>query len=191
MPQQQVVLDLETQKTFQEVGDRSALDQLKVSVVGLYLVDDKKYWAYDEGEVKEVEKILQEASRIIGFNIRRFDFPVLTPYLSFDPKKLPMLDILEDIEKKLGHRVSLNSVARATLNSAKSGSGLDAIEYYRNGEIEKLKKYCLDDVRLTYEVYEYGKKNKQIYYLSKDETRKIPLPVDWSDPPPPSNLSLF
>jgi DEAD/DEAH box helicase domain-containing protein len=77
------------------------------------------------------------------------------------------------------------------LGVGKSGSGLDAIHYYRSGEIDKLKKYCLDDVRLTKEIYEFGKKNGLVYYLSKDGTNRLTARVDWKDPAPPANLSLF
>jgi DEAD/DEAH box helicase domain-containing protein len=98
---------------------------------------------------------------------------------------------MDEIEKVLGHRVSLNSVASATLNESKSGSGLDAIKYYRSGDMENLKKYCLDDVRLTRDVYEFGKRFGHVYYFSKDKTTRLEANVTWTDPKTSQNLSLF
>ena len=187
----QIVLDLETQKIFEEVGGRNPAE-LGVSVVGTYFYENDAYVCFEEARISELEQKLSTAERIIGFNIRRFDFPVLQPYLKrIDLARMEILDILDDLEKTLGHRVSLQSVASATLGVGKSGSGLDAIHYYRSGEIEKLKKYCLDDVRLTKEIYEFGKKNGFVHYLSKDGTNRLSAKVTWQDPAPPANLSLF
>jgi DEAD/DEAH box helicase domain-containing protein len=186
-----VVLDLETQKSFDEVGGRNPAE-LKISVAGVYFYENDGYLCYEEAQIPELEQRLSQASRVIGFNIRRFDFPVLQPYLKhIDLAQVPLLDLMEDLEKILGHRVSLQSVASATLGVGKSGSGLDAIHYYRSGEMEKLKKYCLDDVRLTKEVYEFGKKNGVVYYLSKDGKNRLSARVSWNDPAPPANLTLF
>ncbi|MBI1909336.1 MAG: ribonuclease H-like domain-containing protein [Deltaproteobacteria bacterium] len=191
MPADQIVLDLETQKTFDEVGGRNNFHLLGVSVVGTYFYEKNQFKIFEEKEIPELENELQKTSRIIGFNIRRFDFPVLAPYLKIDPAKLPILDIMDELEKILGHRVSLESVAQATLGVGKSGKGLDAIAYFRNGEMDKLKAYCLDDVRLTREIYEYGKKNGEVFYQSKDGLHRLPVKINWKDPEPPQQQSLF
>ncbi len=187
----QIVLDLETQKGFDEVGGRQNLSDLGVSLAGTYFYASDQYQAFEEPELTKLEALLSQAERVIGFNIRRFDFPVLQPYCkNLRLSELPIFDILEEIEKRVGHRVSLNSVAQATLGVGKSGSGLDALVYFRAGEMEKLKKYCLEDVRLTREIYEFGKRFQKIYFTAR-EGGKREVAVDWQDPQPPANLSLF
>lgn len=187
----QIVFDLETQRIFEEVAGRNPAE-LGVSVLGAYFYEGDSYEIFEEGRLGEFEAKLAHCSRVIGFNIRRFDFPVLKPYLKHvNPANLPILDLMEELEKTLGHRVSLQSVANATLGQSKSGSGLDAIRYFRAGEMEKLKSYCLDDVRLTREVYEYGKEHGEVSFLSKDGKNKILVKVNWKDPEPPANYSLF
>ena len=132
---------------------------------------------------------------MIGFNHRRFDMPVLQPYFKeIDLSKLPMLDILEELHRTLGHRVSLDSVAKATLGTQKSGHGLDAIKYWNNGELDKLKKYCLDDVRITKEVYEYGAKNKELQFFDRYGVNKMKVTVGWKwhdEEPAQEQLGLF
>jgi len=192
MPHNQIVLDLETKKSFDEVGGFRNLVDLGVTVVGTYFYGTGRYRAFRENEMTELEEFLSKASRVIGFNVKRFDFPVLQPHLKhIRLNDMPYLDLLEDLEKILGHRVSLQSVATATLNEGKSGSGLDAIQYYRTGDFEKLIKYCLDDVRITKDVFEFGKKLGYVSYLSKDGRNKLNAKVEWKDPVPPANLSLF
>ncbi len=191
LPMNQVVLDLETKKSFDEVAGRNP-SELGVTVVGTYFYGNEAFKIFDEADLSQLELDLSSVTRVIGFNIRRFDFPVLQPYFKrLELSNIEILDLMDELEKKLGHRVSLNSVASATLHEKKSGSGLDAIDYYRRGDMESLRKYCLDDVRLTRDIYEFGKKFGHIYYLSKDKTARLEVKVDWADPEPAQNLSLF
>lgn len=177
-----IVLDIETQKSFDEVGGFRNLEALKVSLVGTYLYKTNEYRCFLENEIGELEKLLMEKPLVVGFNTRRFDFQVLKPYFKFNPDTLPQLDVMEEMTKVLGHRVSLDSVAQATLGTKKSGSGLDAINYFRDGQLEKLKKYCLDDVRITRELYEYGAKNKELFYTSKYGNAKKSCAIQWEIP---------
>jgi DEAD/DEAH box helicase domain-containing protein len=175
-----IVLDLETQKSFEEVGGRGKNHLLKISVCGVYDYTTDKYYCYEEAEIPKLSPILQAADQIIGFNIKDFDFEVIQPYLNFDIFQVPYLDILEEVEKVLQHRIKLETIAQGTLGTGKSGNGLEAILYYKNGRMDLLKKYCLDDVKITKQVYEYALKNKKILYKDFFKTKEIPLKI--SDP---------
>ena len=175
-----MVLDLETQKGFHEV-DRKKLHLLKVSVACLYDSKTDSYLGFEEKEMLKLEEMLKQADLIVGFNIRDFDMEVLAPYLITPVKNFPLLDLLVEIEKVRGHRVSLQSLAQATLNSSKSGSGWDAIKLYKEGRMEELKKYCMDDVRITKDVYEYGLKNGKVFFVSNRDYQTHEVPVDWKN----------
>ena len=175
-----MVLDLETQKGFHEI-DRKKLHLLKISVAGLYDSKTDAYSTFEEKEILKLEEMLKQADLIIGFNIRDFDFEVLAPYVMTPVKSLPILDLMVEIEKVRGHRVSLQSVAQATLKTSKSGSGWDALQLYKDGKMEELKKYCLDDVRLTKEIYEYGNQHGKIYFVSSKDYQTHEVIVSWSN----------
>jgi len=180
MTQNYLVLDLETQKTFDEVG-RQNLHKLKVSVVGIYDYLTDEYRIYEESEIPALEARLKSAELLIGFNIRRFDLPVLSPYLFLSIETLPVLDIMEEIEKVRGHRVGLHSVAQATLGVTKSGEGSNAVHLYEQGKIEELKQYCLNDVRLTKEIYDYGCREARVFFISNRDWKKYEIPVSWNE----------
>lgn len=169
-----VILDLETKKKFSEVKDHK---DLGVSLVGIYDYKTKSYSSYLENELTKLFKILEDSSYIIGFNIAGFDIPVLQEYYPGNFSNFSVFDILEDLRQKLGKRYSLNYLTFATLGKKKSGHGLQAVDFYREGDIEALKKYCLRDVELTKELFEYGVEKGQILYM--EESRKIPVPVSW------------
>ena len=180
MAQNYLVLDLETQKKFDDVG-RNNLHKLKISVVGTYDYLTNEYKAYVESEIPDLESRLKSADLIIGFNIRRFYLPVLEPYLFTSINTLPILDLMEEIEKVRGHRVGLHSVAQATLGITKNGEGLNAVSLFEQGKLEELKKYCLNDVHLTKEIYDIGCKESRVFFLSNRDWKKYEIPISWSE----------
>jgi len=175
-----VVMDLETQKSFKEVG-KANLQRLKISVAGVYDYLTGEYRAYEEKEMMALDKRFQDVGLLVGFNIRRFDMPVLAPYLFRDIQSFAVLDLLDEIEKERGHRASLDSIARPTLKQTKSANGADALVMYKENRIEDLKRYCLDDVRLTKEVYEYGCREGKIYFTSSWDYKTYEIPVTWKE----------
>ena len=175
-----LVLDLETQREFAEVEGRKP-ELLGISVVGIYRYGSDSYEAYTEAEIPNLIPILKQAEVVIGFNINRFDFPVLSPYLPFPMATIPSFDIMDEVVKSVGHRVSLESLAQATLGRGKSGSGLDALKWFKEGKIDLIKQYCLDDVRVTKEVYEYGKQHGKLFATNRYGDGKIEIPVFWPE----------
>ena len=169
-----IILDLETKFTFRQYDDPK---KLGVSVVAVYDYAQKSAKVFLEKELPTLFPLLENASYIIGYNIKSFDIAVLQGYYPGKVENFSVFDILEDIKAKIGRRLALNDIIFATLGKKKSGHGLIAIEYYKRGEWEKLKSYCLDDVLLTKEIFEYGLKNKYIYYLN--EKGKVRIEVDW------------
>ena len=175
-----LVFDLETKKTFEEVGSRDP-SQLGVSVCCLYAYQGDAYSDFLEDDLGRMQNHFIDAKLLVGFNIRRFDLPVLQPYFSVKIDTFPVFDILEDLTERLGHRVSLDSVAQATLGANKTGHGLDAIRYFREGAWEKLKSYCRNDVKLTKDVFDFGLKNGEVFFTSRDGGKKVRVEVDWID----------
>ncbi|MFA5995674.1 MAG: ribonuclease H-like domain-containing protein [Patescibacteria group bacterium] len=177
-----IVYDLETQKTFAEV-ENGKPELLRVSYLGLYSFSQNQYFGFFEPDLPKLEAImLKEQPLLIGFNSIHFDNKVLQPYFKqLNISTLPQLDILAEIYNSLGFRMKLESVAQATLGTGKSGSGLDAIRYFRTGNLEALSKYCLDDVRITKDIYLYGKQHGFILYTAAGELAR--LPVSWGNAP--------
>lgn len=174
----EIVFDIETKNTFDEVGAGNHKG-LRVSVAVIYCYDTDEFKIFREETLGELWPILEKADLLIGYNSKYFDVPVLQNYYLGNLLQLPHLDLLEEIKKSAGFRLKLDDVAKATLQTQKSGHGLQAVEWYKAGEWEKIEKYCTDDVRITRDVYEFGKKHKQIFY--PDITGGVkPLPVNFN-----------
>jgi DEAD/DEAH box helicase domain-containing protein len=191
-PYNEAVLDIETSNTFQEVGGYHH-DKLKISVIGVYFYETDEYICYEVDELSELWPRLEQADRLIGYNTEGFDFPVMNNYYAGDFMTFPSLDMLVNIKEALGFRLKLDDVAESCLGEGKTGHGLDAVDWWRNGEKEKVKQYCLDDVRVTKGVYEYGLKHGALAYEDRFGERKG-IPVDFAlkqeDKERASNINL-
>lgn len=173
-----IVLDIETKNTFQEVGENN-FDALEVSLIGLYSYGQDKFFAFEENEFAAAIEMLKKAGMIIGFSISRFDLPVLKKHFgNFDIFSIPYMDILDEIEFSLGKRVGLDILAKINLGYGKNGHSLEAAGLYRDGKIEELKNYCLNDVKITKELYELAKKQGYLMIPQKDGKEAIKLPLD-------------
>ncbi len=175
-----IVLDIETQREFAEVEGRKP-ELLGISIVGVYFYKENRFDAYTVDRLDELGERLRTCDLIVGFNSRRFDMPVLQPYLPYSIEDLPQLDIMEEVQKVLGHRVSLASCTKATLGVGKSGDGLDAVRWFREGRLDLIAKYCLDDVRITRDLYDFGREQGYIFIEGKEDQPKRKVPLFWPD----------
>lgn len=155
-----VVFDLETQRSFDEVGGRSQFHKLGVSAAVAYRYDTDDFLVVTEDTVDQLIDVLLGADLVIGYNIKGFDYEVLRGYTEEDLHRLPTLDLMEHLEERLGFRPKLDSVVVPTLGEGKLADGLTALKWWREGEIDKIIEYCREDVRVTRDLYDYGKRNR-------------------------------
>lgn len=175
-----IVFDVETKKEFAEVGGYRNAHLLGVSVVGVYTYADNQFKAYEENELAELEKAMAEAELIIGFNIKHFDYQVLQPYFkNLNLAAAPSLDLMEKLEEVLGFRPGLDALAKSTLGAQKTSHGLEALKWFREGKIQQIKDYCLQDVKLTRDLYEYGLNHGSLMFESRTDGLKA-IPASWS-----------
>ncbi len=173
-----LVFDLETQKTAQEVGGWKNAHLMKVSVAVAYDSLEDRFHVFEEHELSGLMDMLKRADLIVGFNIKRFDYKVLEAYADIEElRNLPTFDILDDIHRRLGFRLSLDHLATNTLGKGKSGNGLMAIEWFRKGDMKSLIEYCKQDVVVTKELFYHGLEKGYLIY--KRNNRRCRLLVDW------------
>ncbi len=173
-----VFFDLETQKLFQEVGGRDPGKLLLACAVTFSTIknDFSVYW---ESQVQTLLDELKSADKVIGFNIREFDYEVLRPYMpNFSFGSLHTLDLLLDLRRTLNFRLPLDSLARASLGAAKTADGIKSVEWFRSGDKDKVAEYCEADVDITRRVYEFGRDNGFVFYYSKLGS-KLKVAVNW------------
>ena len=169
-----LVFDIETADIF-DAQKRKAED-LEISVVGVYSYPDDVYEAYTQDTLPALWELMRNIDTLIGFNSNHFDIPLLNKYAPMDLKKeYASIDLLESVRQSLGRRIRLDWIAEGTLGIKKSGDGLQAVRWWRDGEVEKVKQYCLDDVRITKEVFDYALEKKELQYNDLGSIHIIPL----------------
>ena len=170
------VFDLETQRSATEVGGWHHADKMGISCAVLYDSRKQAYLNFEEDQVDDFIHRLKQFDLVIGFNVKRFDYRVLSGYSNFNFNRIKTLDILEDIYDHLGFRISLAHLAEVTLDTHKTADGLQALRWWKQGRMDEIIKYCRQDVRITHDLYLFGKENGYLLFNNKaGETIRIPM----------------
>jgi DEAD/DEAH box helicase domain-containing protein len=174
-----ITFDIETRNLFQDVGSNNPVD-LDISVMCIHDSSTGEFTSYLQEDLSKFWPILEQADALVTWNGDHFDIPLLNKYYAGDLSRIKSIDLMREVQSVLGRRLKLDSVGEATLGRNKTGHGLDAIEWWRNGEIDKIIKYCIEDVRLTRDLYDYALKNKSLKYKEFGVLKDIALdPSSW------------
>ncbi|MCA9370202.1 MAG: ribonuclease H-like domain-containing protein [Pseudomonadales bacterium] len=182
----QVIFDVETKRTFDEVGGVFP-EKLGISYIGVCVREhhntDGEVFGFFEKDIPDFLSLLESADVVVGFNSDHFDLPTLLAYNSdLNLREMPSLDLMARIKDSAGHRIGLDAVAKETLGVGKTGDGLDAIKYYQTKNWDALAKYCLQDVAVTRDIYDHGVGKGHVLFKNK-WNRLITCPVDFSFTP--------
>jgi DEAD/DEAH box helicase domain-containing protein len=170
-----LIFDLETQLLSDDVGGWDHIAQMKLACAVTNDLGTNTFYEYTEADAPKLIADLKAAQLVVGFNVKRFDYEVLRPYA--DKKlTLPTVDLLEDIYSVLGFRLSLDSVAAATLGHSKSADGVQAVKWFKQGQLPKVMEYCKQDVIVTRDLYLFGQQHKHVNYRDKfGKVRQVPV----------------
>ena len=182
-----VYFDLETQRSFGDVGGFSHKAKMGVSVGVTYSTARGTYEIYAENEMEKLGEELVRADLVVGWNHLQFDYPVLQPYVFHTLAEQTLnLDMMLELEKIVGFRLKLDSVASASLGTGKTADGLDALRWWQEHKksgnfapLRKIAEYCAFDVKVTKCVHEYALEHGLLKYDDKSG-RIADVPVVWS-----------
>jgi DEAD/DEAH box helicase domain-containing protein len=173
-----LIIDVETQKLVQDVGGWDHIDKLGISVACAYDSKSDQWLSFLESDMKKLIELCEERL-VIGYNIRGFDLPVMVPY-GLNIARLDVFDIMYDLQTLTRQQfLKLEAVARGTLNAGKSADGLMAVEWYKTGQIQKIIDYCMQDVKVTRDVFNFGRANGFVK-IQRSEDKVVQVPVQWN-----------
>lgn len=147
----------------------------ELTVVAIHDSETGIYSSYFKEELPKLWPLIERADMLIGFNSDSFDIPLLNRYYPGDLTHIRSLDILNEVQKVLGRRIRLQSLAEATLGKGKSGDGAKAGQWWKDGEREKVRDYCIEDVRITRALYDYALEHGALKYKDLRDIRDIKL----------------
>ncbi len=180
-----IVFDIETKNIFQDVGSRNPED-LDISIVGLYDYETNSYQSFGQEEFDKMWPYFQKAELLITFNGVYFDIPLLNKYYKKaglgDLNKTRHLDVFKEVKNTSGRWLKLDKIAEGTFGIKKTGDGFDAVKWWREGKVDDIRKYCLMDVKITKDVYEFAIKNKKLIYKEGPFVKEIKLDVKHWEP---------
>jgi DEAD/DEAH box helicase domain-containing protein len=177
-----ITFDIETSNIFSATS-RNDLSSLDLSVVGIHDSETNEFSSYSKEELPKLWPILEKADMLIGYNSDAFDIPILNKYYAGDLTHIRSLDLMVEVQKVLGRRIKLQSLAEATLHKGKSGNGLQAVEWWAQGLYDKVREYCIEDVRITRQLFDYALEKGLLKYKDLNAVRDIKIDTrSWLTP---------
>lgn len=189
MPRDIVYFDLETQRSANDAGGWARKCDMRMSVGVIFSSATQRYEIYSEAQAQKLVERLRRADLVVGFNVLNFDYHVLMGYTILDlVAELPTVDLMLDLERRLGHRLGLDAIASATLGIQKVAGGIDAIRWWREGRLMEIAEYCCCDVKVTRLVHEHGCRHRELFYHDRFAQRRR-VAVDWNHLPDAPQLA--
>jgi DEAD/DEAH box helicase domain-containing protein len=169
-----VVFDIETANWMSDTGTSDPAD-LTIALVCIHDSETDTYSSYLEHELHQLWNILERTDILVGYNSDHFDIPLLNKYYPGDLTRIKSLDLMKELYTSLGRRLKLDTIAEATLGENKSASGAQSLQWWRAGEVEKVRAYCLKDVEITKRIFDYALANGSVKYKDLGKVREIKL----------------
>ena len=185
-----VVLDIET-VTLDPSNDKGALDAMTGRVVCIGMLIDDENKASEVTLAGDNERqlitnfwgILAPGDVIVGHAVLDFDIRFLQqrswmlgikPSRTVDTRKYYTREVIDTLQLWTNwspHRkgVSLGALGKALGCGAKTGKGAEVAQWWAEGDLESIKRYCREDVRLAYRIF---------CRLTYQETKQFPSEVN-------------
>ena len=181
-----VYFDLETQRSFNDVGGFANKEQMGVSVAVTFSTATGKYEIYPEKRMKDLIQCLCRADLVVGYNHLYFDYAVLQGYSVLNLLEQTVnLDMMVEIEKKIGFRLKLDSLVQASIGKTKTADGLQALKWWKEHQqsgskepLLKIAEYCVYDVKVTRDLHQYGVSNGMVKYLDRNGKPHL-VEINW------------
>ena len=174
-----IVFDIETTNFFPDVGSNKPED-LDLAVVCIYTSETESYICYEKEELNDLWPLIEQTDMLIGYNSDHFDIPLLNKYYHGDITKVKSLDLMKEVQKVLGRRIKLDTIAEATLGEGKSAHGSMANIWWRQGKKQEVKDYCVQDVKVTKDIYQYALDNGHVKYIDMVSQESLDIELDTS-----------
>jgi DEAD/DEAH box helicase domain-containing protein len=171
---QHIVFDIETTTATPSLSDRD-IKEMDVAIVGVYDSSDDSYTSYTKEELSSLWPRIEKTDALVGFNSNTFDIPILNKYYPGDLTRMRSIDLLVSVQEALGRRLRLQTLAEATLGASKSADGLKAVEWWNKGMVEEVRAYCLQDVKITKELFDYARMHGVLKYKDLHEIKDIKI----------------
>jgi DEAD/DEAH box helicase domain-containing protein len=157
----EIYLDTETQRLSDEVP--GGWDNIRAFGLSVAVTWDAPNGFRDwyEADAGRLIGELRAFERVVTFNGLRFDLEVLSAYGDVRALRRNCLDLLVDLKRRLGFRVSLESLAQATLGKRKTASGIEAVKWWRSGDPSQRQRvvdYCRADVEILRDIVLHGRR---------------------------------
>lgn len=176
-----VVLSLETREDRSTCSQPSKVHTLGLAMAVTYSFRTDTFASWRAEYIHDLVRTLGAARLVVGGNPLGMEYKILGPYTGRNLSSLPTLDLLLEITKALGKRLSLDLVTGPTLETPWSSSRSEASTHFREGRIAEAATMCKEGARVIRDLFLHGVQHGSLMFQpSPGEDRQV-LPVGFRD----------
>lgn len=168
-----ITFDIETIGDFGRGGWKP--ENLELTICCTHDSATDSYDSFLKEDLSRLWKLLEQADMLVGYNSDHFDIPILNKYYPGDLTKIKSLDLMKEVYDVIGRRIKLDTLAAGTLGAKKSADGTQAMKWWKEGNIMKLREYCIKDVELTRKLFEHALEKGVLHYRELGSKKEVKL----------------
>ena len=122
-----------------------------------------------------LESTSKSGEDLVTFNGAKFDLQLLHDLVDAPETKAVVaalarahVDLMLSCALRLGYYTSMDSLAKGSLSTAKIGSGLQAVTWWKKGDIDMLLEYCGEDCKVLEQLHSKAADKKTLYRLPRN-----------------------
>ena len=165
-------------------------EDLELTICCTHDSETDTYDSFLKEDLPRLWKLLETTDALVGYNSDHFDIPILNKYYPGDLMKIKSIDLLKEVQAVLGRRIKLDTIAEGTLGKKKIADGRQAMVWWKEGNIKKLREYCLKDVEITKRVFDHALEHNTLFFKELGAKKEIKLDTsNWLTESPSSALT--
>lgn len=165
-------------------------EDLELTICCTHDSETNTYDSFLKEDLPRLWQLLEHTDALVGYNSDHFDIPVLNKYYPGDLTKIRSIDLMKEVQNVLGRRIKLDAIAEGTLGSKKIANGLQAQVWWKEGNIKKLREYCLKDVEITRKIFDHALAHNSLSFKELGRKNEIKLDTsNWLTPAPVNALT--
>ena len=172
------ILDVQTRKTYEDVGGKKGTSQLGVSYAALLNHGTDDISVYTELDINILLDKIFSSHLVIGLNLKKFAYTVLSGYRNAEFDLINSLDIVDDVRKKIIRKPCIEELFSGTLDISREIDNMKIARQFKQGGVEEVKKITIQNVIDLNSVYVFGKQRGHVF-INDATGQRWKIPVSW------------
>ena len=172
------IIDIQTRKTYEDVGGKKGTYQMGISYAALLNHDTDEITVYTEQDINMLINNIFSSRLVVGLSLKKFIYQVLSGYGNSDFENIRSLDVLDYLRKKIIRRPSIEELLSGTLDINRSIDNMKIARLFKEGKSDEVRQITIQNVKDLNSIYTFGKQRGHVF-INDDTGQRWKISVCW------------